>query len=45
VSWRKNGRDLVSTDVEEKKKKEYGVFGLMLFWYNFLVFAEVIVCD
>jgi hypothetical protein len=41
---------MVSAGVERKEKKKkkiyiYSVFGLMLFWYNFLVFVEMVVCD
>ena len=30
---------------EEKEKKNFGVFGSMIFWYNFLIFAEVIISN
>jgi hypothetical protein len=30
---------------EEKKWKKYSVFGLRLFWCNFLLFADVLVRD
>ena len=29
----------------DEKKNESDVFGLMLFWYNILVFVEIVICD
>ena len=52
---KKNGRNLYRqawrekerrrTKKKGKKKKESCVFGLMIFWYNFLIFFKVTVCD
>jgi hypothetical protein len=39
------GRHGETRKEKKKKLKEYGVFELMLFWHNFLVFVEVIVGD
>jgi hypothetical protein len=40
--WKESG---VTWREKKRRKKKSGVFGLMLFWYNFLLFADVTVYD